>query len=164
MIKKVSSENDILVVEKLAHKIWNSHYTPIIGQQQVDYMLQKYQNFEAIKTQIKNGYHYYTITNNKNAIGYLSLLFNEEEHKLMISKIYVDADQRGTGYGSQLIEFTKKIAKEKSAHTIWLTVNKYNSNSIQWYEKMNFKITNEIVMDIGNNYVMDDYVMELNLP
>ena len=62
--------------------------------------------------------------------------------------------------GNKLIDFTKKLAQKRKINTIWLTVNKNNSNSIKWYKKLNFKITKEVVMDIGNGYVMDDYVIQ----
>ena len=44
--------------------------------------------------------------------------------------------------------------------SISLTVNKYNTDSIKAYEKMGFEKIDSVVMDIGNGYVMDDYVMK----
>ncbi len=163
MIQKVSKNTEIKTVEKLAYKIWNAHYVPIIGQNQVDFMLEKFQNFNAISSQIKNGYEYFLISDNKKAIGYLCLLSDNATKKMMISKIYIDQNARGAGFGKQLIDFTKNLAHERNIKTIWLTVNKYNTNSIKWYQKLNFKITEEKIMDIGNGYVMDDFVMELQL-
>jgi len=162
-IHKATTIADIQTVEKLAHKIWNAHYVPIIGQNQVDFMLEKFQSFDAITSQIKNGYDYFLISDAKNAVGYLCLVYDDSKKKLMISKIYIDAQKRGAGFGQQLIDFTIHLAQEKKMKIIWLTVNKNNSNSIKWYQKLNFKITNEVVMDIGNNFVMDDYIMELQL-
>ncbi len=163
MIHKVTNTNDIEITAQLAHKIWNDHYVPIIGQHQVDYMLDKFQSFNAISNQLKNGYEYFLISENNKPIGYLGLVSSNESKKMMISKIYVDQNARGAGYGKQLIDFTIKLAKEKGMETIWLTVNKNNSNSIKWYQKLNFKIKNEVEMDIGNGFIMDDFVMELHL-
>lgn len=163
MIQKVSKATDIQTIEKLAYKIWNAHYVPIIGQNQVDYMLHKFQNFNAISSQIKNGYEYFLISNNKKAVGYLCLITNTSKKKLMISKIYIDQNEKGHGFGTQLINFTKKLAKEKGMKTVWLTVNKNNSATIKWYKKLGFEITDEIKMDIGNDFIMDDFVMELQL-
>lgn len=163
MIQKVFNRTDIQTIEKLAFKIWNSHYVPIIGKNQVDYMLEKFQNFNAISLQIQNGYEYFLISTNNKAIGYLCLLLNSATQKIMISKIYIDQSERNSGFGKQLIDFTIDRAKEKKIKTIWLTVNKNNSNTIKWYEKLNFKITKETVIDIGNDYIMDDYVLELCL-
>lgn len=163
MIQKVSKDADIQIIEKLAFKIWNSHYVPIIGQHQVDYMLEKFQSFNAIRSQIKNGYDYFLISSNEKAIGYLCLIPDTSLKKLMISKIYIDQSEKGGGFGTQLIDFTINRAKEQKMKIIWLTVNKNNSNTIKWYQKLGFKITKEVVMDIGNGYIMDDFVMELQL-
>ncbi|PCH49274.1 MAG: GNAT family N-acetyltransferase [Flavobacteriaceae bacterium] len=163
MIRKVATTFDIEITAQLAHKIWNAHYVPIIGQSQVNYMLDKFQNFNAINNQIKNGYEYFLIFTSEKAVGYLCLVTDNSLKKLMISKIYIEKDVRGSGFGMQLIDFTNKLAKKKGMKTIWLTVNKNNSNSIEWYEKLNFKIVKEVKMDIGNNYVMDDFVLELQL-
>ena len=56
MIKIVpaSSFQQLKVIEKLAHDIWNEHYIPIIGKTQVDYMLDKFQNVDAMLLQIQN--------------------------------------------------------------------------------------------------------------
>lgn len=163
MIKKVINIADIETTAKLAHKIWNEHYVAIIGQNQVDYMLHKFQSVSAITSQIKSGYSYYLISTDKKDVGYLCLISDESSKKLMISKIYTQKEVRGKGFGSQLIQFTKIYAKNNGMKTIWLTVNKYNSNSIKWYQHFGFKIIKEVQMDIGNNFIMDDYVLELNL-
>lgn len=163
MIQKVADIHDIEITATLAHKIWNEHYVAIIGQQQVDYMLDKFQSIHAIKTQINNGYAYFLIFKDHKAVGYLCLIADKASKKLMISKIYTEKAVRGNGFGLQLIDFTKKIACETAMNTIWLTVNRYNSNTIKWYQKLNFEIVKEVKMDIGNNYIMDDFVLELEL-
>ena len=163
MIRKVINNSDIEVTAQLAHKIWNDHYVPIIGQNQVDYMLDKFQSFNAISNQLKNGYEYFLISENNEAIGYLGLISSSNSKKMMISKIYTEKDVRGAGFGKQLIDFTIKLAKETGMEIIWLTVNKNNSNAIKWYQKFNFKIKKEVEMDIGNGFIMDDFVMELQL-
>ncbi|WP_111708602.1 GNAT family N-acetyltransferase [Lutibacter citreus] len=163
MIKKVINKTDILAVEKLAFEIWNAHYTPIIGQEQVDYMLNKFQNFKAISNQLNTGYDYYIISNNLKPVGYIGIVPNPESKKLMISKIYVDQNKKGSGFGAQLLNFTIKFAKENGFKTIWLTVNRYNSNSIKWYHKFGFIKTDTVKTDIGNGFIMDDFILELTV-
>ena len=41
---------------------------------------------------------------------------------------------------------------------IWLTVNKHNNGTIAVYKKFGMKIIRSQVTDIGNGFVMDDYV------
>jgi RimJ/RimL family protein N-acetyltransferase len=52
------------------------------------------------------------------------------------------------------------LCKEKGYHKIWLTVNRFNENTIKVYEKKGFIKTRTQVADIGNGFVMDDYIME----
>jgi len=163
LIKSVTTFQDIQITAYLAQKIWNQHYVPIIGQEQVAYMLDKFQDFEAIKNQIELGYEYFIIDHINQPCGYLCLVSNTIEMKMMISKIYVDSDFRGLNLGSQLLDFAMDKAKKDNFKSIWLTVNKNNSKSIEWYQKKGFNITKNIALDIGNGFIMDDYVMEMSL-
>ena len=163
MIKPVRTSSEIETTAQLAHKIWNQHYISIIGQDQVDYMVEKFQSFQVIKEQIKNGYNYFLSYHKDIPVGYMALVADEKEKKLMISKIYVDFKFRGLKLGSELLNFAILKAKEKEYKMLWLTVNKNNSKSILWYEKKGFKLKEKIVMDIGHGFVMVDYVMEMTL-
>jgi len=163
LIKQVHSTSDIEKIAVLAHKIWNHHYVPIIGQEQVDYMLDKFQDTEAIQHQIENGYEYFIIYHQDNPCGYLALVPNIVAQNMMISKIYVDSDFRGLNLGSQLLDFSIENAKERGLKLIWLTVNKDNSKSIKWYQKKGFSVIEKIEIDIGNGFIMDDYKMEMTI-
>jgi hypothetical protein len=55
------------------------------------------------------------------------------------------------------------IAKEHNKTSIRLTVNKYNNTTIKAYEKWGFSTINDVVTDIGNDFVMDDYIMEYDI-
>jgi len=163
MIREVENTIDIEMTAKLAHKIWNEHYVTIIGQNQVDYMLDTFQSAKAIQAQINDGYRYFLMEHQEKTTGYLCLIEENESQKLMISKIYTDKAFRGLGLGLQMIDFAKKTAQKNKLKTIWLTVNKYNSKAIDWYQNLHFKIVKEVKMDIGNGYIMDDFVLELKL-
>lgn len=163
MIKPVITSSEIETTAQLAHKIWNQHYISIIGQDQVDYMVEKFQSVQAISDQFKKGYEYFLSYYQEKPSGYMALVADEKEKKIMISKIYVDIKFRGLKLGSELLNFAIQKAKEKGCNLLWLTVNKNNSDSIRWYEKRGFKVKEKIVMDIGHGFVMDDYVMVMTL-
>lgn len=156
----VVNDNQIAAVASLAHEIWNRHFVPIIGQAQVDYMLEKYQSGEAIRSQIDSGAAYFLSQKGGVYVGYLCLVPDEPPGKMMISKIYVLSEFRGNGIASGFFEFTKKQCAERSLSVIWLTVNKNNSQAVQWYEKRGFRIKDKVKKDIGNGFFMDDYIME----
>ncbi len=146
------------IVESLAREIWTEHYTPIIGRDQVDYMLGKFQSREAIAQQIRAGVIYFLIGFGEEFIGYVAVQPKGDE--LFLSKIYVASARRGRGHGKEAIQFVESLAKERKLGKIILTVNKNNSNSIRAYEKMGFTIAGAVIQDIGNGFVMDDFKME----
>lgn len=159
-ILKVQSADDVQWVAKLAFEIWNEHYVPIIGQQQVDYMVNTFQTADAITKQIQTeGYEYYLIGHiSGEPSGYISVKLMGDE--LFLSKFYVIKEKRGAGLGKEGLKFIIGRAKELGANTIKLTVNKHNTNTIKAYHKMGFVNMGSVVADIGEGYVMDDYVMK----
>lgn len=160
-VTSAKTERDFLQIETLAREIWEEHYTPIIGAKQVAYMLDKFQSAKAMQEQLKEGCEYFMIRDGESMIGYLA--FKEGTEGLFLSKVYVHSSARGKGLGKAAIEFVKAEVQNRGLSHIRLTVNKYNHNSIAAYLKMGFVKTRELVMDIGEGYVMDDYEMTLTV-
>jgi GNAT superfamily N-acetyltransferase len=142
----------------LARDIWEEFYVPIIGRAQVDYMVGKFQTRAAMRAQIANGYEYFMIRLDARPVGYIAVEAKRAERELFLSKFYLLASTRGTGLGRQAMSFVEELARLRELKSIWLTVNKGNP-SVQIYEKLGFAGEKSIVMDIGNGFVMDDYVM-----
>ena len=158
----IKSQEQIEEFAKMAKIVWNEHFTSIIGKAQVDFMLEKFQSEHAVTEQINNqGYKYYFIEIEGNKVGYYGI--HEEEENLFLSKLYIMKDHRKKGYASLAFEFLRNMCKENGLKSIYLTVNKYNTDTIQVYEAKGFKIIKDQVSDIGNGFVMDDYVMELTI-
>ncbi|HEX5743164.1 MAG TPA: GNAT family N-acetyltransferase [Flavobacteriaceae bacterium] len=145
-------------IATLAKLIWTEHYTTIIGEQQVAYMLDKFQSSSAIEEQVHQGNRYYIILHQEKDVAYFS--YNIKNGLLFLSKLYVLKECRGKGFAKKSLAFMEAQAKEFACNKILLTVNKYNTNSIKAYEKMGFKNIEAIVQDIGNGFIMDDYLME----
>ena len=160
-IETVTTKSQIKAIESLAHEIWHEHYTPIIGKAQVDYMLEKFQSVDAIAKQIDNGFLYFLCEHDNAPVGYMSVNIRGEE--LFLSKIYVASTNRRKGYGREMVAFLEELARKKALNKISLTVNRYNTNSIQMYEKVGFSICGSVTQDIGNGFVMDDYKMEKSI-
>jgi GNAT superfamily N-acetyltransferase len=161
--RKVDKDVDILTVERLAREIWPDYYIPIIGADQVDYMLKNLQSVAAIKGQIEEGYCYYLIVYDGKTVGYLSVLPKPELGQLFLSKLYLLPAQRGQGLGRLAVIFLAGLAREARLPKIALMVSKRNSAAISFYERRGFKNVGPVVKDIGGGFVMDDWSMELEL-
>jgi ribosomal protein S18 acetylase RimI-like enzyme len=149
-------------VAALAAEIWRQHYTPIIGEAQVAYMLDRYQSPTAIARQLAGGFRYFLIRDRAgHYVGYCAVEIKAGE--LFLSKLYVDALFRGKGYGKKALAFVERIARQERVQSITLTVNKNNSDSIAVYKKCGFGIEGSVVQDIGGGFVMDDYRMKKEL-
>ena len=161
----VSTAPQLAEVARMAHEVWNEHYVPLIGQAQVDYMVAKFQSAEAMQSQIDSGYEYFQIQHSGRSIGYAAIRHDAADAHVFISKLYVLAAHRGSGAGRQTLELLERMARERGATHLWLTVNKGNP-SVRAYERLGFKIVDAMVVDIGGGYVMDDYKMEkgIDLP
>ena len=158
MFSEVSTDNQIEIVESLAKEIWTEHYIPIIGKEQVEYMLENFQSKRAISEQIGAGFLYFLMEEENQFIGYVAVL--PKGNELFLSKIYIKSPRRGKGYGKKAILFIEKIAKEKGFKKIVLTVNKNNRAAIKAYEKFGFTNLGSIIQEIGGGFIMDDYKME----
>ena len=155
MITFEKAEN-IKELAELASKIWHEYWHILLSNKQIDYMVENFQSENAIKNQIANEHYtyYYIIKNNEKA-GYFGL--SDKEGYLFLSKIYISKEFRHKGLGTKAFEKIKKIA---GGRKIRLTVNKQNINSINAYKKWGFQTIDSVVTDIGNGFVMDDYIME----
>ncbi len=162
MFHNVSTSKEIDEVVKIAREIWREHYPPIIGNEQVEYMLENFHSKDAITVELKHhNYAYYLIKNNNRVIGYIGIQLKGDD--LFLSKIYIRSSERGNGIGKASMNFIKDLALENNMNRISLTVNKNNTGSIAAYYRLGFIKTGDICVDIGEGYKMDDIKMELEI-
>ena len=159
---KANSEHISIIID-LTKKIWPIAYGEILSKAQLDYMIDKFYNETALRELMKKGHVFYLAQDDKDDyVGFVSYEINSEPNKTKIHKIYVLPETQGTGLGRQFFELVKEKAIENNQEAIFLNVNKYN-NAIHFYTKLGFTKLKDEVIDIGNGYVMDDYVMEITI-
>lgn len=155
-LRKASSA-DILQIATLAEKIWRAHYTPIIGEKQVDYMLAKMYSAESLLEQQQNGQQFFLAQLNGRPIGYVSVSANENE--FFLHKFYLDMKEQGKGYGK--LFFAELLSNFPELKTMRLQVNRMNFKTINFYFRLGFTIEEAKDFDIGNGFFMEDFVMLL---
>ncbi len=159
-ISVVQEYSEIAEIAALADEVWHEHYSNLLSKGQIDYMVEKFQSEKAIVEAIaKDSYTYYAIRDAGQIIGYCAAQPCEKDHSLFLSKLYIHADYRGKRISRLVMAMLSERCITDGYHSIWLTVNKGNKTSIEIYRKLGFTIEREQVTDIGNGYVMDDYVM-----
>ncbi|NLO36021.1 MAG: GNAT family N-acetyltransferase [Clostridiaceae bacterium] len=154
------SEADARQLAELAREIWTEHYTGLIGAGQVSYMLERYQSAERIWQDIrKGGVTYAWLTCGPHMAAYMAYSDKTDYGDCFLSKLYVKKDYRGQGLAKTLLGHLVTRCRRDKKRSIWLTVNKHNSGSIAAYKKLGFSCIDSVVTDIGNGFVMDDYVL-----
>ena len=148
---------DAELIADLAREIWQKHYPPIIGQEQVDYMLKLMYPKENIVREMNNGQHFHFIGSAERRVGYISWSF-PAENELFIHKFYIDTAEQGRGIGKRT--FTELLELHPKVKTIRLTVNRNNYKSINFYFRLGFVIEEVKDIDIGNGFFMKDFVMK----
>ncbi|PBQ31218.1 GNAT family N-acetyltransferase [Sphingobacteriaceae bacterium] len=156
-VKLIPAEpKDIALIAALAELTWNQHYPAIISQQQINYMLEKMYSFESLEEQMtQKGHMFFLIAAANETIGFISV-HRENENDWFLNKFYIDQNKAGKGIGAVVFEAVKKTINPAK---ITLTVNRQNFKSLNFYFKMGFKIERVADFDIGNGYVMNDFVM-----
>lgn len=161
-VRKAETDTQVREIADLAKVIWNEHFTPIIGKDQVDYMVEKFQSYPALKEQISEGYEYYQIFSSGEFCGYTGI-HPGEDNRLFLSKLYLKKESRGHHLATGAFSFLKEICRERGYSAIWLTCNKHNDNSLGVYRHFGFEIIDTQEADIGGGFIMDDYIMEYKM-
>ena len=161
-VRKAETDTQVREIADLAKVIWNEHFTPIIGKDQVDYMVEKFQSYPALKEQISEEYEYYQIFSGGEFCGYTGI-HPGEDNRLFLSKLYLKKESRGHHLATGAFSFLKEICRERGYSAIWLTCNKHNDNSLGVYRHFGFEIIDTQEADIGGGFIMDDYIMEYKI-
>jgi ribosomal protein S18 acetylase RimI-like enzyme len=153
-----ASEKDISTIQALAHEIWNDHYPAIIGQEQVDYMLNSMYAAESMLKQMETGQQFFLLLQDETPIGFASVE-NKAQGQYFLNKCYIKTDRQRTGAGSYVINAV--LAHYADCRELRLQVNRQNYKAINFYFKMGFVIEQVADFDIGDGYFMNDFIMLL---
>lgn len=155
--------SEIPIIQEIAQKSWRKHYPGIISEEQITYMLDKMYSESEIKNHFVNpNYQYFLIKNNNDFVGIMGFEHHYEPKTTKLHRIYFLEEAKGKGLGTFALNFLKNEVEKSGDKRIILNVNKENP-SYYFYLARNFKVYEEIVLQIGNGFVMDDYLMEIYL-
>jgi ribosomal protein S18 acetylase RimI-like enzyme len=196
----VKTDAQIVELSQLARDIWFGYWPDIIGREQTEYMVEKFQSEPAIRRDMtENAYEYWflvedaidaeggvegasandtsasagnadTVSSSEgatftpsaygNIMGFTGGHVDEATGRFFISKIYLLPEARGRGYCSRVIEFYTELCLERGLSAMYLTVNKNNKLGLRAYRGNGFYVAEEVVLEIGDGFVMDDYIMQ----
>jgi RsiW-degrading membrane proteinase PrsW (M82 family)/ribosomal protein S18 acetylase RimI-like enzyme len=158
---KKAQPSDIPLIQKMAYEIWPVTYGNILPQEQLAYMLELIYSHHSLAAQMQKGDEFVLVYDEETPVGFASFGLTEPD-VFKLHKLYVATSQQGRGTGRFLIDQLIKAMKTKGATALRLNVNRHNPAK-NFYEKLGFIVQREEDIDIGNNYWMNDYVMQKDI-
>ena len=159
-----ASPADAEAIARVAREIWYLHYPGIITVGQIDYMLGERYRPDIIADQIKaNEAWWDKLEVGSWLAGFAGYEPGATAGSVKLDKLYVHPRVQGCGYGYALVQHVEACSRARGFSSLYLQVNKGNTASIAFYRKAGFAVTDNVRVDIGNGYVMDDFVMSKHL-
>lgn len=161
---QTNTDDNFNSIRAIAEEVWPIAYGAILSKEQLDYMMEMMYSVSSLQKQAKEkGNHFILAVENEIPVGFASYEFNYDgTTKTKIHKIYILSTQQRKGTGRLLIDYITNEAHQNNQEALLLNVNK-NNVAQHFYKKLGFVISYEEVIDIGNGYVMDDFVMEISI-
>lgn len=158
---------DSIKIQFLARHSWEENYTKMLSKEQIDYMLDQMYNSQTLNGQFANkNYHYYLLHIRDNEtwepVGFIGFENQFLENTTKLHRLYFLKTFTGKSLGKLLM---KKMFEQVSAfgdERIILQVNKTNP-AVHFYQQLGFEVYEEAIFDIGQGFVMDDYLMEYKM-
>jgi len=160
-----TKEDELSKIAELAELIWKKYYIEIITMDQIEYMINKFYSNDSLKAQILNGQDFFFVKNESEVLGFLSLS-KQEEGVFFINKFYIQPAQHRKSFGTLVIKEIEKeinVTQKVNNYKFKLTVNRQNFKAINFYFKNGFTIESVEDFDIGDTYLMNDFVMVKNV-
>jgi len=96
-------------------------------------------------------------------VGFISYSFDAADFRVKLSKLYLLPQWHGCGTGRHMLQHLQARATQLGAREVRLQVNKQNTRAIRAYQRAGFSVLEAVVTDIGGGFVMDDFIMVLQV-
>lgn len=160
----VLTDADFSVLAALARTIWHAHYATIISIAQIDYMLAGRYTPEKLRGYLATDDRWMCLLRlSDTPVGYCSWARTPTSDELKLEQLYLLQEHRGKGLGGLMLRHVESHARTIGGKMLSLQVNKQNADAVAVYQKAGFTVREEIVLDIGKGFVMDDFVMAKTL-
>ncbi|MCW2118838.1 GNAT family N-acetyltransferase [Flavobacterium sp. 7A] len=156
---EVAGKKDLNLIQKIAYQVWPVAYGEILSKEQMVYMLESFYSIATLSDNYDKGCHFILAKEGDAVLGFAGFEHFDVLERTKIHKIYLLPESQGKGVGKLLVDYIGTRAIEKQFETLLLHVNRFNK-ALGFYEKLGFKIIEEVDIEIGNGYLMEDYVME----
>lgn len=172
-----ASPADYATIRRLAHATWPDTFGNILSTDQIDYMLRRMYDEDAIRRQVAEGHRFVLLQVGQAArfeafpnadytryvpVGYLSYQLDHLPRTTKVHKLYVLPAEQKKGYGRALLQHAETTARAAGQTALRLDVN-YQNPAVAFYHRLGFRTIARHDTDIGEGYLMEDFVLEKSL-
>ncbi|MFI3318391.1 MAG: dihydrofolate reductase [Rikenellaceae bacterium] len=159
-----AGEESIPTIQRLAATAFPATYGHILGQEQLDFMMDWMYSTSAIIKQMESTFSYFLTCVDGQIVGYVAIEYHADD-KYELQRLYLLPEMQGRGIGRKMIKFVfdhvRSIAS--SPVKVDLRVNRNNHTAIEFYKRNGMEIEREDDGDIGHGYFMNDYIFVITL-
>lgn len=163
-LEPVGPQTDVEELGRYATRLFSTYFVGIgiMEASQAEYMSEMFFSADSIRSNMaSHSYRYFVIRNRGMRAGFCAVA--AEDGRMFLSKLYLDAPFRGLGLGTKVVDALSEMCREEGLRAIWLTVNRFNTPTVEFYKARGFSVTETRDLDIGGGYQMNDYIMELTV-
>lgn len=159
-----ATTDHIYNIQVLSDIIWPVTFKEILSQEQIKYMMDMMYSTSSLEKQMTELNHHYLLAEEDGEyLGFVSYEINYKgTQTTKVHKIYVLPSTQGKGVGRFFIDTVSTIAKKNNNTILSLNVNRFNK-AIEFYKRMGFDFHASENIDIGNGFLMEDYIMNKTL-
>lgn len=159
-----ATEEHLPALAELAGVIWRTCYPEIISSEQIEYMLARMYALDTMRAEIQSqGICYDRLLVGDEFVGFASYGPTDQATVFKLHKLYLLPERHGRGLGNRLLQHCEREVRKLGGQQLILSVNKRNAKAIAVYKRNGFAVAESVVTDIGNGFVMDDFIMAKEL-
>lgn len=154
---------DLPQIAALAAVIWHQHYPSIITVEQIDYMLARMYSLPQLLQDQATGVRFDQLLLDDQLAGFSAHGPIAEPQTGKLHKLYVLPARHGQGLGLALLQAAEARGRAEGWNHLILQVNRRNDKALAFYRRNGFVVRECTVLDLGNGFVMDDFIMSKSL-
>lgn len=155
-----AKEKDLPRIVRLAWEIWPEWYFPIIGPEQLFYMLDQLYQEEILLMKMQEGQQFYIYEKDGSDAGYFAVR-PSANRVLRLENLYLTFACRGQGAGKAMLDKAAQTGISLGAAILQCNVNRFNP-STEFYLNNGFQKKQVIDIPFGP-FFLNDFIMEKSL-
>lgn len=150
---------DFTSIQNIARKTWPATYSTILLAEQLDFMLNKFYSVESLTANSAVGHKFLLAKLSSEVVGFAGYKINYKPQCTHLHKLYVMPEMQGRNIGEKLLKSVEGFALQSDQVAVSLNVNRFNK-AITFYQKVGYSIVESVDIEIGNGYLMEDFIMK----